>query len=104
MSYTIPSDMYRLETDYVGLINAGYSLDTPLSTTNLIVIGNANNVNQAGSAVVAMPPASITGVCASASPFLFLIITVKSTQATITHISNESKRLRAVVRPRHAIS
>lgn len=55
LTYTIPSDMYRLETDYVGLINAGYSLDTPLSTTNLIVIGNANNVNQAGSAVVAMP-------------------------------------------------
>lgn len=55
LTYTIPSDMYRLETDYVGLINAGYSLDTPLTTTNLIVIGNANNVNAAGSAVVAMP-------------------------------------------------
>lgn len=53
ITYTIPDKHYKLHDDYLNLVQQAYGLATPVTSNNLVVTGNENNVYSSTSAITA---------------------------------------------------
>lgn len=53
LEYKIPKDMYDVHEDYLSLVQVSYGLSSPVTSDNLIVLGDTNNVYTSKSAITA---------------------------------------------------